>query len=515
MSVMLEKFIAADKKSTPLVGINTSDQAAVIESIIGLSEMKKRPQLRWDVVRGLVGLNDLGQRAATKVMGDVDPVSASRSPLDMLGLAEKLPQESVVFMHNAMMFLDPEDKDSKFVIQGIANLRDLYKSQGMCLVMLAPLFYLPPEIAQDVMLLDDPLPTSKELQQIVNDEYEQHEAKAPDDKTMSRTIEALRGLPAFSARQVVALNLTKKVGKLNLSGVWERKIKIIEQTPGLSIWTGKSTFQDIGGCTNVKNFLTRLFNGNRPPWAIAFWDEIEKLFGGVGGDLSGVSQEMLGMILSWMQDTGAIGMIFIGHPGAAKTAIAQAAGNEFQKPLIVSSITAMKSSYVGASTRNLGVALKVTDAVSDGNTMVIATCNKIAALPPELRRRFTLGTYFFDLPTRAEREMIWPIYIAKPDKDATGPLTKEQTTPEDGIPLDDINWTGAEIRQCCNIAWRLNCTLKEAAQYIVPVATANPAGVKILREEAHKRFISASQPGFYLNPEAEETKSTGGRMVRE
>ncbi|MGB7590439.1 MAG: hypothetical protein WBO19_04275, partial [Terriglobia bacterium] len=43
------------------------------------------------------------------------------------------------------------------------------------------------------------------------------------------------------------------------------------------------------------------------------------------------------------------------------------------------------------------------DAVSQGRMLFIATCNSIASLPPELRRRFTLGTFFFDLPTVDER----------------------------------------------------------------------------------------------------------------
>ena len=33
------------------------------------------------------------------------------------------------------------------------------------------------------------------------------------------------------------------------------------------------------------------------------------------------------------------------------------------------------------------------------------------SLPPELRRRFTLGTFFFDLPLREERKAIWDIYF--------------------------------------------------------------------------------------------------------
>ena len=42
--------------------------------------------------------------------------------------------------------------------------------------------------------------------------------------------------------------------------------------------------------------------------------------------MSGVKTEMTGTMLSWMQDHGADGTIFIGPAGAAKSAVAKAAG---------------------------------------------------------------------------------------------------------------------------------------------------------------------------------------------
>lgn len=53
----------------------------------------------------------------------------------------------------------------------------------------------------------------------------------------------------------------------------------------------------------------------------------EKAMGG-GGDTSGVSQSLTGTLLSFMQDTDSNGCIFVGPPGAAKSAIAKAMGNE-------------------------------------------------------------------------------------------------------------------------------------------------------------------------------------------
>ena len=58
------------------------------------------------------------------------------------------------------------------------------------------------------------------------------------------------GLAAFPAEQALAMSLVKR--ELDTEDLWERKRQIIEQTPGLSVWRGGETFEDIGGVENVK-----------------------------------------------------------------------------------------------------------------------------------------------------------------------------------------------------------------------------------------------------------------------
>jgi SpoVK/Ycf46/Vps4 family AAA+-type ATPase len=180
-------------------------------------------------------------------------------------------------------------------------------------------------------------------------------------------------------------------------------------------------------------------------------------------------------------------LILLGPPGSAKSATAKATGNSAGIPTIAFDLTAMESSLVGASGDRLRTALKVVEAVSQGRTLFIATCNSIASLPPELRRRFTTGTFFFDLPTAEEREAIWKIY-----------LTKYGVSGE--VPSDH-GWTGAEIKECCRKAYRLKMTLKDAAQYVVPVSRSAAEQVKALRQMASGKFISASKPGVYQHEE--------------
>ena len=166
-----------------------------------------------------------------------------------------------------------------------------------------------------------------------------------------------------------------------------------------------------------------------------------------------------------------------------ESAVAKAAGATAGIPTVAFDLSAMQNSLVGGSGERLRAALQVVDAISQGRSLWIATCNSITSLPPELRRRFTLGTFFFDLPDAEERESIWKIYREK------WALSGDQP--------EDEGWTGAEIKECCRKAWRLRLSLEESASYIVPVSRSAADQIESLRRQASGRFLSASRAGVY------------------
>src|SRR6266480_4170557 len=105
----------------------------------------------------------------------------------------------------------------------------------------------------------------------------------------------------------------------------------------------------------------------------------------VGTDMSGVKTEMTGTILSWMQDHSADALIFIGPPGAAKSAVGKAAGATAGIPTVAFDLSAMQSSLVGGSGERLRQRFR-SSMRSRRAEPLIATCNSITSLPPELRR---------------------------------------------------------------------------------------------------------------------------------
>lgn len=485
---------ASRRVGTPIVAVRTADPSSAIAQVCMSINGKQEPPplLVWDFIGGLQGRNDAGKSAVAKVLGENSPAVG---PAEALAVAPRLAADAILFFLNPQRVWEQAD-----VLQGIWNLRDVFKAGGQMLVLVTPPgTTLPVELQNDVMVFDEPLPSTDDLAGLVADTFGSANVAAPDDATVSKAVDALVGLAAFPAEQVLAMSLSK--AGLDLARLWERKCQAVEQTPGLTIWRGGEAFDQIGGCENIKQFLTALIQGRDAPRVIVFVDEIEKAFAGTGTDMSGVKTEMTGTMLSWMQDRGADGIIFIGPPGAAKSAVGKAAGATAGIPTVAFDLSAMQNSLVGGSGERLRAALQVVDAISQGRSLWIATCNSITSLPPELRRRFTLGTFFFDLPSAEERKAIWNIYLKK------WTLTGE-------LP-DDEGWTGAEIKECCRKAWRLKVSLKESASYIVPVSRSAADQIEALRRQASGRFLSASQPGVFTVESTQAMAGSGRRTFRD
>jgi hypothetical protein len=484
---------AARRAGVPLLVIETADPAQTMGSIArDLANNKDAiPLLRWDICRCLVGINPGGQKLARTIGAD-NPI-ATQNPSECLGLLTKVTTPAIVFFMNAHMFWGNET-----VKQGIWNLRDLWKSREAMLIMLCPVAVVPAELKNDVVVINDTLPTVDEVARVVDIITKDAGLKPAQIGDKDKICDTLLGLPEFAAEQVLAMSISPE--GVDAVGLWERKRKMIEQTPGLSVWRGGETFAGVGGYNNAKTFMRDICLGRKAPRAVVYIDEIEKSMAGAGTDTSGVSQDQLRALLTYMQDKKVQGCIFIGPPGSGKSAVAKATGNEANVPTINLDLGGMKGSLVGQSEERLRTALNVIEAVSQGRSLFIATCNSIGILPPELRRRFSLGTFFFPLPSAEDRAAIWKIYMAKYELDCPLP--------------DDEGWTGAEIENCCMIAWMLKRTLVEAARFVVPVSISAQDQINKLCNEAHRRYVSASSPGLYENTSSTEPATPAGRKVK-
>ena len=505
MTDFLPLFRAARRASTPLIAVRTPDPA---QSQRGIADLYSNgdgpvPILSWDLCRGCQWLNSAGFPVAWRILlekGEYDPVPNTPEDLEsarqelklktanlpeLLDKAHQFPAYSILFVQNTQLFLRKED-----VIQGIWNLRDTFKANQRTLVLLGtPGMSLPTELSQDVLVLDEPFPSLPDLARIVQAQFEAAGTDLPDNPTLNRAVDAVCGLAAFPAEQCTAMSFVRRDGRieLDLEALWERKRQMVEGIKGLSVWRGGETFQDIGGVEHIKQYLTDLIRGEEPPRVLVLLDEFEKAMAGSDGtDTSGTASEMHGTLLSEMEDRQYTGMIFIGVAGSCKSYLVKCAGATFGLPVINMQISQMKEKYVGSSNENLVQALGVIRALSQGRALFIATMNGMVNISGPLKRRFNFGTYMFDLPTPEERAAIWPIHLQRFQ------LIDKQYE----LPTDD-GWTGAEIRNCCLVAYRTRKSLQEAAQFVTPQARIDAENIERLRQQANGRYQSASYPGLY------------------
>ena len=120
--------------------------------ISSLPKNEPVPIVRWDIMRGIGAANEAGKAIVTQLLNGQNPESIG--PSDALALATRLPEDAMLIANNFHRFWnDPA------VMQGVWNLRDSFKADGRALLMMAsPGARLPEELAQDVLVLDQPLP---------------------------------------------------------------------------------------------------------------------------------------------------------------------------------------------------------------------------------------------------------------------------------------------------------------------------------------------------------------------
>jgi hypothetical protein len=508
----IEQIKAARRVSVPFLTVITSDQNATILNI-GRALHAAVPMLSWDIVRGITPLNTAAQSYLetfeqdpammtnpVEVLNKAALLSSFNDDANEHGYGKGQPIGPILFMHNLHLFLNPDsriDESARIsILQGILNLRDLYKENRRTLIILAPQMVMPQELG-DMIVLDEPLPDKQQLAAVITDIYKQTGVKEPDEKTRAMEIEAVMGTPStFLAEQISAMCITKN--GLNLGDLRQRKRKQVEQTKGCSMWSGDEI--EIAGNEQFLTFMDRYLVGPDRPGAMILLDEIGDSMAGNAGDNTGVSQDIHKAILTFMEDNKVPGIMEVGVPGVGKTHGPKALANKHNIPLILADIGAMKEGEVGRSEGNVRAFLKLALAVSGGKLLAIGTTNSTANLSPQLMSRFRY-TFMFDIPGDAGRKQAWKIYIKEFG------LTPKQTKE---MP-DDKNWTPREIRNCCESARALEYTLKQAAEFVCPVYRSGAVAIAKLRAEAHGRYLSDSKPGFYEQPKVE--LRPGGRAI--
>lgn len=509
-----DSFKALISAATPLIIVNTFDPRATIRNVIEALKSAKTGAgtlldeiglSKWDVCNGLAHVNEMGMQQLETTFnedgGDRAALIAAANLYQFLfNVSDKHLRNHFTFIVNAHKFWGTPEE-----VQGIWNLRDKLKSKSSTLILLsAPGQTLPTEIAQDIMPLDEPLPSREIIEQIVVKAHAAVKKISPKAKDLSaddkqRAVAALEGLAMFPAEQNAQVCFDTKTGNIDIPELWNHKRATIAQRPGLSMYEGPDTLADMADLDNITEVLQGYNEGPDSPNIILRFDEMEKAFAGSGTDLSGDQTKLTGSILTWFQDKRIAGIIFLGVPGCGKSNLLYAWANSVRKPVINVDLPGMQGSLLGESIANLKAAEKTIDAMGGGKVLAIATVNDVSTLPAPLLRRFDVGTFFFDIPrTAAGRAKILSIH-----------RKKYGINVKDADPVMDSLWTGADIENCCKNARRFGKTLQQSSENLVKVMVARKDEMEALRRGASGRYISASDRGVYtyFNPYKVEAKS--------
>lgn len=498
MKVLVEQIVKARKVGVPIVAVGTPDQFALVDALA--AAVRDRPLLVWDCARGLRAGNKLAEPVLAALPQDA--MQASNIPIVLMkDLAPKLPviEDGRVFLvaMNLQKFLgEPE------VAQAVANIRDPFKKKGCTLVLLSRSVSLPGDLEGDAIRLEDPLPDDDGYSAIATRVQAAAELKAIQPP--AALVPAVRGLSAFVAEQVLAMSVDTAKRVLEPVETWRLKREAINAVDGLSMTLDGPALGDVVGLDQLVSALVRIFAGPKKPECILLLDEIEKMMAGLGqaggpGDNTGVTQDALMNLLTAMEGWGWSGAILVGVPGGGKTMLGEAIGAAHGVPLIKLDLGATKKKHVGESEESIRDAMRAIHNVGKDRVFVIATCNQIASMPPELQSRFKLGTWYIDTPGADERAAIASVYLRRFGFPADTPMP------------NTTGWTGREIRNVCEVAQAMAISPKDAADFIVPIARANPQSVDQLRQLAHGRFLSAANPGVYDRNEEGQGQPTGAR----
>ena len=430
----------------------------------------------WDVGAGLrVG-------GGESVADATDPLAAIRAAGSLA-----TPEGTVLLvMNNLHKFVSSVE-----VMQALQHQLIEGKQNRTIIVGLSPTASIPIELEELFMVVEHALPDRDQLEAIAR-EIATEENELPEETDLQTILDAAAGLTRLEAENAFSLSLVR-YGRIEDGAIWELKAGMLKKSGLMQLYHGTDDFDSLGGLENLKAFCKR---------ALLQRDRENPL-------------------------KRPRGVLLLGVSGTGKSAFAKALGKETGRPTLVLDIGALMGSLVGQTEANIRRALQIADAMAPcilfidelekalsgatssgngdsgvssrmfgtllswmndhtSNVYLVATCNDISQMPPELTRaeRFD-GIVFLDLPGREQKDRIWQQYISLFELDS-----------KQKIPKDD-QFTGAEIRSCCRLAALLDVPLVQAAVNVVPVAVTANASVNSLRDWASGRCLDSGSGGIY------------------
>ncbi len=438
---MREELKILIKAQYPLIYLVTPEEERAEHAIamIAKAETPQRKVMVWTITHGLV---EYGQPSHVTHNSTGTPQMAIQC-----AIREKDP---TLFIFKDLHPCLDNAEVVRYLRDAIASFKGTLKS----MIFMSPIQVIPIELEKDVVVLDFPLPTIDELDEVLSAQLPQVPSNRLTAEVREKLLKAALGLTHDETEKVYqkAKVTTGKLTESEVGIILSEKKQLIRRNGILEFIDVDETLESVGGLDELKHWLKQR--------SYAFTERARSY---------GLPQPK--------------GMLILGVPGCGKSLIAKTTSLLWGLPLLRLDMGRLyDGSTVGRSEANLRGALKTAESISpailfidemdkafaggagsadsDGGTssrifgsfltwmqdksspvFVMATANRVERLPGEFLRKGRFDEIFFvDLPTQAERQDIFQIHLSKRRKDIERFDLEQLANVCDGF-------SGAEIEQ--------------------------------------------------------------------
>jgi len=413
---MKEELNVLVQAQYPLIYLVTSEEERAVSTISHLQPGRK--VYVWTVTRGIIEYDS--------ARGPAQPSHNTVSPEAAIEWTLRQKDPGIYIFKDLHPFLD-----SPAVTRWLRDAISSFKGTQKTIVLMSPVQQVPIELEKEVVVLDFPLPTLSELNQVLSKQLDQTRSRRISTEAREKLLKAALGLTRDEAEkvyrkaQVTAGQLTEEEVDVVLS----EKKQLIRRNGILDYIEEDATINSVGGLAELKQWFQQRSN--------AFTERAREY---------GLPQPK--------------GMLILGVPGCGKSLIAKTTSRLWGLPLLRLDMGRVyDGSTVGRSEANLRSALKTAESISpvilfideidkafggsggsadsDGGTssrifgsfltwmqektspvFVMATANRVERLPSEFLRKGRFDEIFFvDLPNAEERKEIFTIHLSKRRRD--------------------------------------------------------------------------------------------------
>lgn len=427
----------------PLLYIVSAEEEPVedILQYLATELPQKRQLFFWDIVRGW---ND-NNSAKGLVMSALDRIATTDPNIPSIFVLRD--------MHPILKMHYPYSDKNSPIVRYLRNLIPQLKRSRITLILISNVLELPPELKEDVTVIDFPLPNVAEINYLINQDVETEKLKV-SGLAREQLIKACQGLSRSRIKRVLAKSLAAKeqIDETDIDNILEEKKQAVRQTEILEFFTTKESLKSVGGLENLKQWVKIRQD--------AFTEEARRY---------GIPNPK--------------GVLLVGIQGTGKSLSAKTIASQWRLPLLRLDAGRLFSSAVGASESRVRQMIQIAEAMApcvlwmdeidkafgninssyDGDAgtsrrvfgslitwmqekttpvFIVATANNVQILPAELLRKGRFDEIFFlNLPTEIERFDIFKVHLlrVRPSRlrDFDLPLLVKTTK----------NFSGAEIEQ--------------------------------------------------------------------